>query len=651
MAQKSAENDLRNEIERLLKAQPIDSVREMVRNDAELEEMAKQLGPQSKDELWQWFKDVIGIELGRVAVCPGHSCQLDILWEIYNFQVTRVLLVLSRGGGKTSSMAWLDYCQAFFFPGWESFTIGPGRNQGERKYEHLLPHVVEGGVIGGKEKEHVIRSVMTKTELKNGSKLEIALGGGVDNANGPRVPRLHRDETELMQDDTYKQAGNIPAGRKTRDGRYVPAQIVDTSTMKWAGGRIDTQMQEFTSAIEKGQRPSLEVRVSCLFEAAAENPYCRSVPDEDRRARLIELKLDPDKKCDCQTYVRDVWESDDPNVEPVDRTLESVCEGRFFRSRGYKEFTDIQTLFLENEKQTWEAEQECSEPSREGAFLKAYSQTKHGIRDYIPDPENGFIYEMVDWGGTDENFVGFFQILDRDVPVLSYKGGKRKVMPKGSFVVFREIYKADIGPGELAEQTKEIETGYVIQYPGWRIHERYPDSANSGARKDWAKLYQMPTTSRIKKDFKLEVSYVRTRVSGVHFYVDIEACPIFDKSLQAWRQEKGHEVHDWASHAMAAFRYAEHNLQVVKRGHGRSTSTGVPAAADDESDRVEERFSELDASVQVNQRMGQPMVIRNSPNQTAGMDYDEYGGSDDSPLRDETRSMEQPGSNRSTYTN
>jgi hypothetical protein len=78
-----------------------------------------------------------------------------------------------------------------------------------------------------------------------------------------------------------------------RDGRYAPAQILDTSTMKYAEGRIDKTIQEYNEAKEKGLRPRMEVRICCIFEVAAENPYCRSVPDEQRRARLIELGLDP----------------------------------------------------------------------------------------------------------------------------------------------------------------------------------------------------------------------------------------------------------------------------------------------------------------------------------------------------------------------
>lgn len=548
-----------------------DKLKQLVRGHRELAEIKRNLGPQSKQELWQYFNDRYEIELGTVAVCPGHVSQLDLVWEVYSF-VPNILWILSRGYGKTSLMALTDCTQCDHYPGFSSFTIGPGKNQGERKYDHLLPHVVEGGVIGGKELPHIERSTTTKTEWKNGSKMEISLGGDPANANGPRDPRLHRDESELMQEATRKQASNIPAGKKTRDGRYVPAQTVDTSTMKWAGGWVHQQLEEYLDAlkeadvdptqmdpidayylaIERGHRPHTAVRVSCLFEVSAENPTCRSVPDEERRARLIELGRDPDEICQCHTYRKDYWPSDDPDQEPAPRTLEDVCQGRFFRARGHKDFTDVTVLFLANDRETWEAEQECSEPSREGAYLRAYSQDRHGVRDYEPDPENGMIYSTTDWGGTDQHWHGWLQELDRDVYTRAYKGDKVKRMPAGSVVAFGEVMRAEIGNIELGRLVLARERDWIVRYPGWRIHERYHDTAGKAGMLDWRDQLGMTMTARVRKDFVEEVKLVRTMVGGRHFYVDIPACPNLDKALRGWRQVNGREVRNQHTHCFPA---------------------------------------------------------------------------------------------------
>lgn len=588
-----------------------------------------------------WWDEIVSIE------DIGDQQTYDICVPGYGNFVADDILVHN-----TSLMALVDDCTARHYPGWSSFTIGPGRDQGERKYEHLLPYVIEGGVIGGKELPHIERSIQTKTQYRSGSIIEISLGGDPANANGPRAPRLHRDETELMLEATRKQAANIPAGRKTRDGRYVPAQTVDTSTMKWAGGYIDQKMQEYIEvlaeadvdptqmdpieayhlAIKRGFRPPIAVRISCIFEVAAENPACRSVPDFERRARLVALDRDPDELCPCNTYKSDVWESDDPDKLPPRRTLEDVCQGRFFRARGHKDFSDITTLFLANDRITWEAEQECSEPSREGAYLKAYSQTRHGIKGYKPDPENGLIYSTTDWGGSDEHWHGWLQVLDRAVKVPSYKGGKIRVMPVGSVVAFGEVFKAEIGNIELGKLVQARELDWILAFPGWRAFERYYDSALRNAMLDWRDQLGMDLVSRIKKDFAEEVKMVRSLVGGWQFYVDIPACPNLDRALRGWKQVKGREVHDQHSHPMAGLRYFAHNRRVVERALAREghVQESRPAAADDQEDRPRERAEELERGVK---------IIRAQPRRKplAGV-----AGAEDSPLRSGSRSIDRP---------
>lgn len=969
---------------RAAKTQDPDKLRERLRERDEIQRIKAKLGPQNKDELWQWFKDRIGIELARVAVCPGHSSQLDMVWEVYSFEVHRVLWVMARGGGKTSLVSWLDECQAEHFPGWAAFcvpldaeiltrrgwltvdqlevghdetigfnpetgrsewtmvkdknvfrdrstqtisnklwsarvtqghtwsvvdrgyrsgpkgpgteeklksiddmllndkvrlaataeggeldvspaearvigwlwgdgncqtrmidgerrtyvwgedpddalgkakiyqskpeglaqiqsdlegiphtearpraaaqphhheqvtfsidpawmrdvlkrarigrdglwafigglsvdargallsgfvaaegwtmkdtrydgpgticfaqnegpildalvfcsylcgyrptfnandrselkanaknwqvmlckpysyagrlkvgefdtiedvwcpttglgtwtmrwqgqvlltgnTIGANQQQGDYKYRHMLPLVVEGGVIGGKELEHVLRSIATITELKNGSSIEIAKGGTPESANGPRVPRLHRDETELMRADTYKQAGNIPAGRKLRDGRYAPAQMLDTSTMKWAGGKIDTMMREYREAKEKGYRPRMEVRICCIYELASENPACRSAPAELREARLRELGRDPDALCDCDTYVQDVWPSEDgTDGEDTPRTLESVCNGRFFRSRGYKGFDDVHSLFQENPRETWEAELECSEPSREGAYIKSYNEVRHGIKGYRPDPQNGPIYSSTDWGTTDEAAHIWFQELEREVVVKGYVSGEHRTLPAGAIVAFAEVYRAGLGNTALGKVVQEREAEWIMEFPGWHVTERYADNANPGAAQDWKHELGMPIINRIRKDFVEEVKYVRTRVgSAGAFFMDIAGCPKFHDAIRAWRQENGREVHDWSSHHMAAFRYFEHNRHVVERKTKRAGNArgNAPAAAADGDERVREREKEMSAMRSKRPRMTGDTIEIIGVKPDSGYEDMGVAGAETSPVR------------------
>ncbi|MBA2724712.1 MAG: hypothetical protein H0U53_01875, partial [Actinobacteria bacterium] len=93
-------NALEDKIARALKTQDPEKLRDFLRTRAELVAIKEKMGPQTKEEFWEWMKSRVGVELSRVAVCPGHSCQLDMAYELYTFQVLRALWVMSRGGSK-----------------------------------------------------------------------------------------------------------------------------------------------------------------------------------------------------------------------------------------------------------------------------------------------------------------------------------------------------------------------------------------------------------------------------------------------------------------------------------------------------------------------------------------------------------------------
>ncbi len=539
-------------------------------------------GPQTKEEFAKHFKEHYGVIIPAVAVCPGHVAPLDAAWEVYTWSVLRVLWIVSRGGAKTSLMAWLHDCQANHWPGYASFNVGSTQKQGDRMYEYMLPFLVEGGVRNGKPLPHIQRSVQLETVWKIGSKVEVS-PSTVDAVNGPRVPRLVRDEIELMDEPVRKQSGNIPAARKTKDGRLMPAQIVDMSTMKWAGGYVHETKLAYDEAIRKGNEPEKQVRIWCLYEVAEENPACRGADPDERAARLTELGRDPCELCNCDKLVK----GDMGDRARTPRTLEKVCKGRLFRSRGFKPMSDVELLFAENDRRTWNAEQECSEPSGEGVYIESFDRVTHGITGWVPDPELGLIYQGVDFGGTDQHSVGWYQRLDRPVFAKPYIGEKPILLPAGALVRFAEVWQGGIGNVQLGQLVIAKENRWREMFPGWKVKERYPDTAAAAGILDWKHHLKLKMVSRIRKDFENEVRYINDWVEGdngiPNFYIDIDACPMGTKSIEAWKAENNHEVHDWASHTGAEMRYLIHNLTVLdrKRRPGESAGGSAPGAADD----------------------------------------------------------------------
>jgi hypothetical protein len=240
----------------------------------------------------------------------------------------------------------------------------------------------------------------------------------------------------------------------------------------------------------------------------------------------------------------------------------------------------------------------------------------------------------IDWGGTDEHSVGLWQLLEVDVVVTSYKSGTQRVQRAGTLVRFDEVYEKGIGNIQLGTLARDMERRWQLKYPGWHVKERYPDYANRAARDDWRDELGMPTVSYIKKDFPEEVKLVRTRVSGLKFAVAIDRCPVFNRAIKAWRQVNGHEVHDWASHPLAEFRYVEHNLHEVERRAGKrraQSETNQPAAADgEEIARAVEREQEM------RKAHGQIVVTRHGAVDLDEEVMDEVGAVD-SPLVAEFR--------------
>jgi hypothetical protein len=183
------------------------------------------------------------------------------------------------------------------------------------------------------------------------------------------------------------------------------------------------------------------------------------------------------------------------------------------------------------------------------------------------------------------------------VEVTMWKSGNQRIILPGSVVRFGEIYRSQVGNIDLGRMVIAQENEWMLRWPGWRVKERYCDMASLAARLDWRDQLNLDAFSRVKKEFDTEVKMVRTLVGSKFFYIDIPACPWGDKAMRAWRQVNGHEVHDWATHPMAEFRYFESNRQVHVRDAARKAKvrpeTHGPGAADDRESRTAERHAEV----------------------------------------------------------
>jgi len=110
---------------------------EMLSAQTQLEARLREMGPQTDDELHEWLKFELGIDIPRTAVCEGHSAPFTFLADLYFERTEAALGVANRGGAKTFLVAVLHWLNSRFKPGCESCTFGATEAQSLRAYAHL----------------------------------------------------------------------------------------------------------------------------------------------------------------------------------------------------------------------------------------------------------------------------------------------------------------------------------------------------------------------------------------------------------------------------------------------------------------------------------------------------------------------------------
>jgi hypothetical protein len=536
---------------------------ELLDAQQQLEQRLSETGPQNDDELHEWLKFELGIDVPRVAVCADHQTPFEFLADLYFERIDAALGVANRGGSKTFLIAVLHWLNSRFKPGCESATFGAIEAQSFRAYAHLKNWIYDER---GQKKPEIIGSLMRETLFTNGSKIEV-LGSTPEAVNGPHPQKAHADEIELMRDDTWRESRNMTVSKTLKDGRVLIPQDILTSTRKGPSGRVQQLIDEIESAVSQGYKPPRKLYMWCLKETAKQMPNCRVArPD-----------LPEAFKCPCQTIRKGEWEDGSP------RTLDQVCNGDFHRSRGWQPFGDIVKHFSENDRNTFEVQQLCAKPEMSFHYVPTWRDEKHLIRNFLPDPANGPIFMAVDWGGTNPHAVNWYQLLRHEVNVEGWvqpeDGQKRNMtrLKEGTLVCFDEIYIAEIGNEKLGQMVKEREAYWAARTgKPWSPFERYADPQGKAARMDW-KAMGLRTTWHTTREFEEHIKAIRAMVEDDLFRVAGDVCKKFVWEIKQWRVDErtGNQL-DENNHAMSNFRYAVANIKKIRR---RAMGTGFGPSA------------------------------------------------------------------------
>ena len=173
--------------------------------------------PQTPNQLHEWLRCVLGVEVPRAPTEPGSSAPFDYLCHAF-FEGAAPespdgVVWANRGGGKTFYAAVATLLDLAFKPGIEVRILGGSLEQSGRAYEHLrrlFEREEMRGLVDGAITERRLR-------LRNGSRAEI-LAQSEASVRGTRPQKLRCDEVDLFDPEVWEAAQLTTRSRVCGEG-------------------------------------------------------------------------------------------------------------------------------------------------------------------------------------------------------------------------------------------------------------------------------------------------------------------------------------------------------------------------------------------------------------------------------------------------
>ena len=303
--------------------------------------------PKTREDLRNYVKVFMGIDVPGRSVCSEHDCPMDYLWYVYNSdyaadgqkQVNGDCVVwANRGGSKTILAAAATLFDGIFKPGCDVRILGGSLDQSSRMYEYLSRFVdagFESFLDGPMRKE--------KCVFVNGATVEV-LTQSAKSVRGRHIHKLRCDEVELFDEQVFAAAKFI-----TLSSKDILASMEVISTMHKPYGH----MQKLISQAQENGTPIFKW---CMWE-------------------VIE-------KCTGRSCSQCMLWGD--------------CQGKAKRADGYLKIDDCITQMKRSSRAAFESEMLCRRPSLENVVFDEFDPDIHvGAVDYDSDLP---LYRAIDFG-------------------------------------------------------------------------------------------------------------------------------------------------------------------------------------------------------------------------------------------------------------
>ncbi len=301
--------------------------------------------PKGKQDLRNYVKVFLGIDIPDQKVCPEHNSPMDYLWHSFSAEFAAAkatnadaIVWANRSGGKTELAAIATLLDCIFKPNCQVRILSGSGEQAGRMYEYLLGFLNNGfeGFLAGPARKR-------KCGFANGSAIEVLTQSPMS-VRGQHIHKLRCDEVELFDEDVFAAAKFTT---QSTAGLVAAMEIISTMYRPYG------LMQKIVSSANQFGTPVFKW---CLWEVIEK---CR------------------DRSCSqCR-----LW---------------GDCQGKAKRVDGYFKIDDCITQMRRASRAGWEAEMLCKRPSLENVVFDEFDPDVH-VKPIDYD-SNLPVYRALDFG-------------------------------------------------------------------------------------------------------------------------------------------------------------------------------------------------------------------------------------------------------------
>lgn len=308
----------------------------------------------AKQALWFFIKDVFGVSIPRVKICPDHNAPFDFVCAVFFEEYLNIIAVGNRTGGKTLDFSILDVLNSMVNEHCETATVGAIEEQAKKCYRYVTNWNERIGFLA----DNVINSLMSKTTYKTGSTIEV-LTGTIRGVNSPHPHKAFLDEVELMAWPVLQEAFSMAQSSDT-----IRGQTIITSTRKYAFGPMERLLRDSDSM-------GFKVFRWCIMETIQKHR---------------------------------------PEECAITRFGEEDCQGRCLDVDGFYKFEDAISKKRQLDEDVWISQWRCGRPSQAGLVYPQFNEVLN-IQPCTID--SAIPLELAEDFGFAEghaDVIGFFQV-------------------------------------------------------------------------------------------------------------------------------------------------------------------------------------------------------------------------------------------------